>query len=84
MAKLQLYRKVKSLAWRRRMVKNLEGLESEIMGYMLAKCISNIIVAGYSVRLIGEKLVLEKLPFVDSKQLKFNFAQKEGRRKPWR
>ena len=73
MTQSQLYRKVKSLAWRRRMTENLEELEAEIRGYMLEKRTNSIVVAGYLVELVEKELVLEKMPVIDIKQLKFNF-----------
>lgn len=75
MTHLQLYRKVKSLAWRRSLAEGLEDLESEIMSYMLEKGSNKIVVAGYSVNLVGKKLVLEKLPVVNLKQLKLHFKE---------
>lgn len=78
MTKLQLYRKVKSLAWRRRLVENLDELEAEISGYLLAEHRNQLIITGYRVKLVGEKLVLEKLSVINSKQLKLDFAKNRG------
>lgn len=78
MTRLQLYRKVKSLAWRRRLTGNLEELETEVSEYLLAISSNQIIVAGYLVKLVGEKLVLEKLPVINSRQLKLDFAKNRG------
>lgn len=74
---LQLYRMVKSLAWRRKMAERLEELESGIMDYMLEKNSNQIVAAGYLVELAEEKLVLEKLPYINQKQLKLNFTEEK-------
>ncbi len=73
MTRLQLYRKVKSLAWRRTLTASLDQLESEIISYMLEKSTNKIIVAGYSVKLIEGRLLLEKMPVSNSKQLQLYF-----------
>jgi len=80
----QLYRMVKSLAWRRRMTKRLEELESGIMDYMLEKNSSQMVVAGYLATLTGKEgkegkeLMLEKLPYVNPRQLNLNLQKQEG------
>lgn len=76
MTHLQLYKKVKSLAWRRKLSENLEEIESDIKGYMFDKTKNQIVVAGYSLKLIKEKLVLEELPFNDARQIEFDFSGK--------
>ena len=64
MTQLQLYRKVKSLAWRRYMSESVDEIESEIIGYMRLKNTERIIIAGYSIELIEFNLKLEKLPVI--------------------
>lgn len=81
MTRLQLYRKVRSLAWRRKITERMDELEVEIIGHMLVNRSNQLTIAGYTVRLVEEKLVIEKLPFVSSKQLEFNFTDRRELRK---
>jgi hypothetical protein len=78
MTQIQLYRKVKSLAWRRSMSESLNDIESEIKSYMLEENSNKIIIAGYKVTLIERNLMLEKLPVIDLNQLKFNYLREKG------
>lgn len=78
MTQLQLYRKVKSLAWRRNIAGSLEKLESEIKAYMLETGSSEIVIAGHSVKLNNGNVVLEKLPVINLKQMELSFQEKKG------
>ena len=77
MTQLQLYRKVKSLFWRRYLAENLGNLESEIIDYMHEKSTSKVLIAGFSVILSGENLEVEKVSFIDLNQLELNFPERQ-------
>jgi len=78
MTALKLYRKVKSLAWRRYLAQSLEEIEFEIKEHMFQENRSRIFIAGYCIELIGRELLLEKLPGIHSKQLPFKFSKEKG------
>ncbi|MBT4483581.1 MAG: hypothetical protein HOC71_07875 [Candidatus Latescibacteria bacterium] len=76
MTQLQLYHKIRSLVWRKYLSESIENIESEIIDYMRERNCTTIVIAGFSVKLFGENLVLEKLPFINLNQLEFDFSEK--------
>ena len=75
MTKLQLYKKIKSLRWRRNLAKNLNEIEAEIKAFMSEKKTKSLVIAGCLVKLVNDEIFLEKQPVINHLQMKFSFSK---------
>ena len=83
MTRNQLERLVRSIAYRRRLEKDLAELEGELISFMQVEGLTKVVTGGYKIQLDGGGLIVEEAETKNSNlnQLEFDFEKtpnKEG------
>ena len=77
MTRNQLERLVRSIAYRRRLKRDLAKLEGELISFMQVESLTQVVTGSYKIQLDGGDLIVEEVEVEDSNlnQLEFDFEE---------